>query len=143
MFRQMKIKTRIVGILAQLGGGYLLLLLMVQLAAISTHNRMSQISTSLFPAALRMQEAEAAFERMKKHYGDAVVLQDASALASARKGCRGHCEALYQVKEALAVSAGVGQSRLTICSPSFLRFGHAITTPMRQSWAPQTGPATN
>ena len=45
---------------------------------------MSQISSSLFPAALKMQEAEAAFERMKKHYGDAVVLQDAKALAQGR-----------------------------------------------------------
>ena len=76
MFGQMKIKTRILGILAVLAGGYLLLLAMVQLSATSTHSRMSQISTSLFPAALKMQEAEAAFERMKKHYGDAVVLQD-------------------------------------------------------------------
>jgi len=77
VFLRMKIKTRILSILAVLVGGYLLLLAMVQLSATATHNRMSEISSSLFPAALKMQEAEASFERMKKHYGDAVVLQDA------------------------------------------------------------------
>ncbi len=68
-----------------LAGGYLLLLAMVQFSATATHSRMSEISSSLFPAALRMQEAEAAFERMKKHYGDAVVLQDAASLKGAEK----------------------------------------------------------
>jgi hypothetical protein len=57
MFGQMKIKTRILGILAVLAMGYLALLAMVQLSANATHSRMSQISTSLFPAALKMQEA--------------------------------------------------------------------------------------
>ena len=37
-------------------------------------------SDALFPAAQRSQEAEAAFQRMVKGFGDAVVMQDASAL---------------------------------------------------------------
>lgn len=109
MFAQMKIKTRILGILAILCGGYLLILAMVQISATSTHNRMSQISTSIFPAALRMQEAEAAFERMKKHYGDAVVLQDAHSLASADKDADSVTGALTAVKEALSASPELGQ----------------------------------
>ena len=88
MFGQMKIKTRILGILAVLAAGYLLVLAMVQLSSTATHSRMSQISTSLFPAALKMQEAEAAFERMKKHYGDAVVLQDTKSLDGAEADYR-------------------------------------------------------
>ena len=40
MFGDMKIKTRILGILAVLVGGYLLLLAMVQLTATATHSRM-------------------------------------------------------------------------------------------------------
>jgi len=83
MFRDMKIKTRILAILAVLGGGYMLLLAMVQISATATHSRMATISTSLFPAALRMQDAEASFEKMKKHYGDAVVLQDSRSLKGA------------------------------------------------------------
>lgn len=98
----MKIKTRILSILGILAGGYLLLLAMVQTSATITHSRMSQISSSLFPAALRMQEAEAAFERMKKHYGDAVVLQDAASLDGAAKDAEATAAALDAVKTALA-----------------------------------------
>jgi len=61
MFGNMKIKTRILSILAVLAGGYLLLLAMVQISATATHSRMSIISTSLFPAALKMQDAQASF----------------------------------------------------------------------------------
>jgi methyl-accepting chemotaxis protein len=104
MFGQMMIKTRILGILAVLAGGYLLLLAMVQLSSTSTHTRMSQISKSLFPAALKMQEAEASFERMKKHYGDAVVLQDAASLKGAAADAEATAASLTAVKDALASS---------------------------------------
>lgn len=107
MFGQMKIKTRILSTLAVLAGGYLLLLAMVQLTATATHRTMSQISFSLFPAALRMQEAEAAFERMKKHYGDAVVLQDTAALAAAEKDAEATAAALAVVKTSLGDSSGL------------------------------------
>lgn len=102
MFRDMKIKTRILGILGILAAGYLALLAMVQISATITHDRMLEISASLFPAALRMSEAEAAFERMKKHYGDAIVLQDQSALAGAAKDGDDAATALAAAKEALA-----------------------------------------
>jgi methyl-accepting chemotaxis protein len=104
MFGQMKIKTRILGILGLLGGGYLLLLVIVQLSATATHNRMMQISTSLFPAALKVQAAEAAFERMKKHYGDAVVLQDNAALAGGDKDAEAVATALTELKASLSSS---------------------------------------
>ena len=102
MFSQMKIKSRILAILGVLAGGYLILLAMVQLSATSTHSHMSQISASLFPSALRMQEAESAFERMKKHYGDAVVLQDSASLAGAAKDADVVAEALSTVNTLLA-----------------------------------------
>jgi methyl-accepting chemotaxis protein len=104
MFGQMKIKTRILAILAVLGGGYLLLLAMVQISATATHTRMSTISTSLFPSALKMQDAEASFERMKKHYGDAVVLQDDKALRGAESDAEATEAALGDVKTQLASS---------------------------------------
>ena len=104
MFGQMKIKTRILGILAVLAIGYLVVLAMVQLSSSATHSRMSQISASLFPAALKMQEAEAAFERMKKHYGDAVVLQDTKSLDGGAKDAEAVAAALDQVKTVLASS---------------------------------------
>lgn len=102
MLKTMRIKTRILGILGILAAGYLALLAMVQISATITHDRMSEISASLFPAALRMSEAEAAFERMKKHYGDAVVLQDQAGLAGAAKDGEDTAAALKAVKSALA-----------------------------------------
>jgi methyl-accepting chemotaxis protein len=109
MFQNSKIKTRILFILAVMAGGYVLLLGMVQLSSTATHSRMSQISSSLFPAALRMQEAEAAFERMKKHYGDAVVLLDSKSLESAEKDAEATTEALGQVKALLSSSPELGR----------------------------------
>jgi len=104
MFGQMKIKTKILAILAVLAGGYLLLLAMVQISATATHSRMLEISSSLFPAALQIQEAETSFERMKKHYGDAVVLQDAAALKGAGADAEATGAALEKVKTLLASS---------------------------------------
>ncbi len=104
----MKIQAIILGILGVLAGGYLLLVTMVGIAALVTHNRMSQISGSLFPAALRMQEAEASFERMKKHYGDAVVLQDAAALKGAETDAEATATALGLVKTTLGSSSQLG-----------------------------------
>ena len=101
MFRQLKIKTWILGIVAVLGVGYLVMLAVVNYSATATHSRMSQISASLFPSALRMQEAESAFERMKKHYGDAVVLQDTKSLTEADKDAEATAAALNEVKQSL------------------------------------------
>jgi methyl-accepting chemotaxis protein len=101
MFRQLKIKTWILGIVAVLGVGYLIMLAVVNYSATATHSRMSQISASLFPSALRMQEAESAFERMKKHYGDAVVLQDTKSLTEADKDAEATAAALTEVKQSL------------------------------------------
>jgi methyl-accepting chemotaxis protein len=104
MLNNMKIRTRILAIMSVLAGGYLLLLAMVQISSTATHSRMSQISSSLFPAALKMQETEASFERMKKHYGDVVVLQDASALKAAASDADSTTAALTDVKSLLASS---------------------------------------
>ncbi len=101
MLRDMKVKTRILMTLAVLGIGNLALLGVVQWTASVTHRRMSQISGSLFPAALRMQAAEAGFERMKKHYGDAVVLQDTRSLSEAEKDASDTAQALGDVQAAL------------------------------------------
>jgi methyl-accepting chemotaxis protein len=104
MFGQMKIKTRILGILAVLAGGYLLLLATVQFSSTATHRRMSEISSSLFPAALQMQETEADFVRMKKRYGDAVVLQDTASLAGAEKDAEATAATLSKVKTLLVAA---------------------------------------
>jgi methyl-accepting chemotaxis protein len=108
MFKQMKIRARILGTLGILAGGYLLLLAMVLISATTTHSRMLDISSAIFPAALRMQEAESAFERMKKHYGDAVVLQDAASITGAEKDAEETATALDAVKSSLSAAADLG-----------------------------------
>jgi len=102
MFGNKMIKASILSTLAVLAGGYLLLLAMVQISATATHHQMLEISSSQFPAALKMQEAEASFERMKKHYSDAVVLQDAASLQSAQTDAEATTTALDAVKTALS-----------------------------------------
>src|SRR5208282_1879452 len=116
MFSQMKIKTRILSILAILGAGYLMLLGVIQFTASLTHNRMSDISTSLFPAALRLQAAEASFERMTKHYGDAVVLQDKKGLADAEKDGDATGQALDDARNALAQTPGLNEKSANLLS---------------------------
>ncbi len=108
MFQSMKIKSRILSILGVLVAGYLLVLAMVLISASISHNRMSQISSALFPAALRTQEAEASFERMKKHYGDAVVLQDQASFDTAEKDAEQTEAAILFVKAALQKIPNLG-----------------------------------
>lgn len=98
----LRAKKRLILALGVLAGGYLLLLAGVWISALATHAGMSKISTSLFPAALRMQEASAAFERMKRNYGDAVVIQDSTALERAEKEAQSTDQALRDVKNYLS-----------------------------------------
>jgi methyl-accepting chemotaxis protein len=102
MLAKVKIRVKILSILGLLAGGYILLLAMVQISTSVTHSRMSEISASLFPAALKIQEAEADYERMKKQYGDAVVLQDTGPLIVAEKEAGATADALEAVKTSLA-----------------------------------------
>jgi methyl-accepting chemotaxis protein len=104
MIPELSIKTKILGILALLCTGYLLLLAMVQITSISTHSHLQQVSVSLFPAALKMQEAEASFERQKKRYNDAVLLEDASALAAADKDANATQNALAMARDNLTAT---------------------------------------
>jgi methyl-accepting chemotaxis protein len=107
VFKDISIKSRILVILAVLGAGYLILLGIVQLTASITHKRIAAVSGSLFPAALRIQTAEAAFEKMKKHYSDAVVLQDSASLKSAEKDAAEAAQALSEAHVALKDSGNL------------------------------------
>ena len=46
---------------------------------------MDRISTSLFPAALRLRDAESSFDQMTKRYKEAVLIEDPGTLAAADK----------------------------------------------------------
>jgi methyl-accepting chemotaxis protein len=60
--------------------GYVISTALNEFQGAETRATLRTTSEALFPAAQRSQEAEAAFQRMVKGFGDAVVMQDASAL---------------------------------------------------------------
>ncbi len=82
MFWNTSIRTLIFSILGMLGLSSLLLLAMVQITARATHKHVKYVASTVFPSALKLKEAEASFQQLKKHYQDAVLLEDAGALAA-------------------------------------------------------------
>jgi methyl-accepting chemotaxis protein len=108
-FRNESIKARILGILGVLAVGYLLLLSSVQFTAQATHRHMQQVSSSLFPAALQMQQAETSFVQLNRRYNDAVLLEDPKALVAADKEAAAVTAALTDVRNRIAYSPPLSQ----------------------------------
>ena len=79
------IPARILATLVLMGGSSLLLLSMVEFTANATHRHMEELSSTLFPASMRLAQMEASFEQMKKRDSDAVLLEEPAALNGADK----------------------------------------------------------
>jgi methyl-accepting chemotaxis protein len=77
--------------------GYLLSTALSQFQSREARTSLRATSEALFPAAQRSQEAEAAFERMVKGFGDAVIMQDSSGLDRAAEDGRQAVAALKAV----------------------------------------------
>jgi methyl-accepting chemotaxis protein len=77
--------------------GYLLLLVLTEWFGHETDAHLKTTAESLFPAALKSQEAEAAFQRLVKRYSDAVLLQDKGSLAEADKEAQSVLAALRSI----------------------------------------------
>ena len=60
--------------------GFVISTILGQVQGLSTEGILRTTSEALFPAAQRSQDNEAAFQRMVKAFGDAVLVQDASGL---------------------------------------------------------------
>jgi methyl-accepting chemotaxis protein/methyl-accepting chemotaxis protein-1 (serine sensor receptor) len=71
-----------VGVLAF---GYLLFLALVQWTSSATQRHLATVSDSIFPAALQIADAQAEYKKLHKDYESAVLMQDASNLATADK----------------------------------------------------------
>ncbi len=65
------------------GAGFLVLLALSEWTAYEGQKHVHRAADSLFPAALKSQEAASAFQRMTRRYNDAVVLEDKSAIGRA------------------------------------------------------------
>ena len=77
------IRSKLLLSLGALAFGCLLFLVLVQWTSFTTHKHLDTVSQSIYPAALNLERAHAAFEKLTKDYKDSVMLQDASALAAA------------------------------------------------------------
>jgi methyl-accepting chemotaxis protein len=87
--------------------GYVLSTGLSQIQDHAARTSLRATSEALFPAAQRSQEAEAAFQRMVKGFGDAVVMQDASGLDRAAEDGKQAVAAL----KAVAGIAGIAAER--------------------------------
>jgi methyl-accepting chemotaxis protein len=79
-----------------------------QIQAMVGEGRLAETSAVLFPAAQRGQEAAALFERTVKGFGDAVLLEDQSALDQARQDGAAAAGALRQAAGLTGQSATRG-----------------------------------
>jgi methyl-accepting chemotaxis protein len=70
------IRARILAILGMMAVSYLLLMMMVQVTASATQRHMNRVASTLFPAALQLQKAEAYFQQEQKRYHEAVLTED-------------------------------------------------------------------
>ena len=97
--RNLGIKSKIWLSIAIFGVGYAAILILQLWAASQTASHMAVASGTLFPAALSIQEAEAGFQKVKKRYNDAVLLQDKKSLAAAEQDGQALLSALRSVKD--------------------------------------------
>ncbi len=79
------IRVRILAIVGVLATGYLLLLAMAKFTAGATRAHMDELTGTVFPAALRIRQAQMSFDQMTKHYKEAILLEDPGSVDAADK----------------------------------------------------------
>src|SRR5947208_2349505 len=85
--------------------GYVSSTVLIQIQGGEARRSLRSASAALFPAAQRGQEAESAFQRMLKGFGDAVITQDASGLDRAAADGQQAVAALKAVAAVAGLSA--------------------------------------
>lgn len=85
--------------------GYVLSTALTQIQGSQARASLQTTAEALFPAAQHAQEAEAAFQRMVKGFGDAVIMQDASGLEKAATDGKQAVAALQTVAGIAGLSA--------------------------------------
>jgi methyl-accepting chemotaxis protein len=93
------IRIRIFAILGVLAIGYLLVLGMAKFTAGAISAHVDRLTSTVFPAALRIRQAEASFEEMTKHYKEAVLIEDPGTLAAAEKDADAVQQSLTQLHD--------------------------------------------
>lgn len=86
--------------------GFVLSTVLGQVEGLTTEHSLWSASEALFPAAQQSQEAEAAFQRAVKGFGDAVVVQDASGLERAAQDGQTAVKSLNAIVAIQGLSSG-------------------------------------
>jgi methyl-accepting chemotaxis protein len=108
--------------------GSILITILGQIQGLETEKKLGMASEALFPAAQQSQEADAAFQRMVKGFGDAVVTQDATGLQRAADDGRRMVETLKAIMAIRGLSAErlAAVSRLEADCDTLLKDAHAF-----------------
>jgi methyl-accepting chemotaxis protein len=101
------IRTRILAILGALTVGYLLLLGMAKYTATATRGHMDRLTGTVFPAALKIREAQTSFDQMTKHYKEAIIIEDPGTLAAADKDADAVEQALTGLRDQSTLSPDI------------------------------------
>lgn len=83
--KQYSIRTKLLACVGALAGGYLVFFFLIQWSAGRTQEHLTRVSKAIYPATLRINQANDSFQAMNKDYKDAVLLQDQKALDAADK----------------------------------------------------------
>ncbi len=111
-----------------------------QVQGLSTEATLQATAEAVFPAAQQSQEAEAAFQRVIKSFGDTVLVQDASALDKASEEGRKVTDGLNQVASipGLAAERSAAARELATSLSQFLQdarstYGAVLASPGNMS----------
>jgi methyl-accepting chemotaxis protein len=126
--KRLGINARIWLSISALGVGYVVLVLFGQLVGHQIESNARVASGTLFPAALKSQQADAAFQRVLKHYSDAVVLQDKKSLNEADQDAQVAVGALDTIKEMSGLPASRQQEVSQLASGLQDLIGRSKTT---------------
>jgi len=77
--------------------GFIVFTILSQVMGMSMEGKLGTLAQALYPAALRSNEAEAAFEQAVKGFAEAVVVQERSSLDHGAEGVRRTVECLREV----------------------------------------------
>jgi len=108
--------------------GYVLSTILGQVQGLSTESILRTTSEALFPAAQRSQDNEAAFQRMVKAFGDAVLVQDASGLDRAGEEGRHVSDGLNAIAAIRGLPAGRAEEARKLASSIDQYVGDARNT---------------
>jgi hypothetical protein len=103
------IRTKLLWSVGALAMGYLLFLGLVQWTASTTEKHLLLLSESIYPAALKIEKAQASLQNVMKDYKDAVLLQDKNALTSADHDSASVSNLLTQASTKLAAEPELQQ----------------------------------